>query len=633
MAPTTRSSGGCWTCRLRRKKCDEERPLCQGCLALEIECLYTEDKPEWMDGGELQRQKAEWLKKEVKRKATHRRERRYLQGLEVRLESLDASLTDDSDIVMSKDLIHATAPSVSTTNGSTPHAGTQESTPASGFGGGTGDSPISVPSPDDHAAAPVDHGLLGSGLRDVLSKEVEAHSTMLYLDYAFPFLFPYYRPSFADAGRGWLLVLLAKNKALFHSALSLAGYFYSIVLGHIQDAAPQCQTHNLEALHEQQGLALQWLRREMQDIITRGVKGNLAEANRVMASIIQLMTSDVAIGKPGNWPMHLEAAAQLFNEIMKHHAVTDNGHVCFMMVLLQLGSRPFSWTPKNHPWGSDQATLRFFTAQLLFVDTLASTTLQQPPRLHEWHQHILMTIEDDDSRKQMPVSEKEQAMPHIHVGEFVGVENWVVVSIGEIAALDAWKKEMKRAGSLSVAHLAARASVIEQRLRGGLQKLDEAACKSDGPASIGGPDRLLGEFAGTFSPILIHGTALNNRIWAQAAISYLSVVLSGWQPSSLEIRNSVAQTIELLLSLASPDCLRTVVWPFTVTGCLAAQEQEQIFRDMVGGMGPLKVFGTIREGVAILEHVWGRRAEIDANPDQWDIGACLNCLAEPALLI
>jgi hypothetical protein len=626
MATKMRSSGGCWTCRLRRKKCDEERPVCKGCLALEIDCLYNDDKPEWMDGAERQKQKAEWLKKEVKLKAARRRERRYLQGLEIRLESLDASLTDDSDTAAPKDLINAAPPSVSTTDVSTPDVRTQDSTPASGFDGALTDSSLSVPSPDEHPRASPPPGL---DLQAKLSLEAEAHSTMMYLDYVFPFLFPYYRPSFADVGRGWLLVLLTKNKALFHSALSLAGYFYGIVLGHIQDASSQCHSHNREALHEQQGLALQWLQREMQDIVTRGVKGNLAEANRVMASIIQLMTCDVAIAKPGNWTMHLHAATELFNEIMKHHATTEDGHVCFMMVLLQLGSRPFAWTPKNHPWGSDQAILRFFTAQLLFLDTLASTALQQSPRLQQWHQHLLITLGEEEM-KQMPESEKEQTLPHINLREFVGVENWVVVAVGEIAALDSWKKEMKRAGSLSVAELVSRASAIEQRLRGSLAALENA---SSSPGLSDGPQHLLQYFAGSFTHQMMHGFSTNTRIWAQAAMTYLSVVLSGWQPSCQEIQISVTRTIEMLLSLPSPDCLRTLVWPFTITGCLATPNQEQIFRDMVAGMGPLKVFGTIREGLAIMEKVWERRTEVDDNADQWDLAACLRCLGEPALLI
>ncbi|SPQ18404.1 9c53e846-914d-44f4-9f89-d725b3b9f027 [Thermothielavioides terrestris] len=631
MASKSRSSGGCWTCRLRRKKCDEERPLCQGCLSLEIDCLYSDDKPEWMDGGERQKQKAEWLKQEVKRKAAHRRERRYLQGLEVRLESLDASLTDDSDSTAPKVLINAAPPPTSVSGSTTPPSRAPGSVPSSvfGFSGTQSDSPPSAPSPDE----PVD--LLALPSRRVMpavNDELEAQLIMMYLDYVFPFLFPYYRPSFADAGRGWLLVLLTKNKALFHSALSLAGYFYGIILNHIRDSPAQCLSHNLEALHEQQGLALQWLQREMQDIVTRGVKGNLAEANRVMASIVQLLTCEVAIANPGNWPMHLDAAAELFNEIMKHHSVTERGHNCFMMVLLKLGSRPFSWTPKNHPWGSDQAILRFFTAQLLFFDTLAATALQRPPRLQFWHTH-LMLIPEDEEWARMPESEKEQTMPHINLQEFFGVENWVIFSIAEIAALDAWKKEMKRAGSLSVSQLVARAEAIEQRLRTSLETFDEARVNASGLSWADGSEHLLQYFAGRFSPQTMHGSAVHTRIWAQAAITYLGVVMSGWQPSCSEIRDSVAQTINLLLGLPSPDCLRTLVWPFTVTGCLAAPDQEQFFRDMVAGMGPLKVFGTIREGLAVMEKVWERRTEIDGNPDQWDLAACLNCLSKPTLLI
>jgi hypothetical protein len=648
MATKIRRSGGCWTCRVRRKKCDEERPVCKGCHALDIDCLYSEDKPGWMDGGERQKQRAEWLKKEVKRKAAHRRELRYMQGLEVRLESLDASLTDDSNTTPApKNLINANAAPVSSArlsdSSSTPgHGPTLGTTPnSSAFHGATPPSDLSVscvPSPPDGDGRP---GRLpspgGFDLRPTLSQEGEAHSAMMYLDYVFPFLFPYYRPSFSDVGRGWLLVLLTKNKALFHSALSLAGYFYGIVLGHIQDAPHACHSHNAEALHEQQGLALQWLQLEMQDIITRGVEGNLREASRVMASIIQLMTCDVAIAKPGNWVMHLSAATELFNEIMKHHAATQHGTFCFMAVLLQLGSRPFSWTPKAHPWGSDQATLRFFTAQLLFFDTLASTALQQPPRLQQWHQFLLTTPGDPEVRKHWPDSEKEQTLPHINLREFLGVENWVVAAIAEIAALDHWKKGMKRAGSLSFTQLLTRAAPIEQYLRTHLQALEEeetgTSTKQGG--SVDGPQHLLLQyFAGSFSPQLMHGVTLNTRIWAQAALTYLSLVLSGWQPSCPEIQHSVAKTIELLQSLPSPDCLRTLVWPFTVTGCLATTPcQEQVFRDMVEGMGPLKVFGTIREGFAIMCKVWENRGEIDEHPDQWDLAACLNCLSQPALLI
>lgn len=657
MATRTRSFGGCWTCRLRRKKCDEARPVCHICAALEIDCVYSDDKPEWMDGADRQKQKADWVKREVKRKAAHRRERRHLQGLEVRLESLDASLTDDGGgcAAGKNDLINAAPPSAATTASSSSRAGTHSAGSAQESGSGSDgtrtDSPFSVPSPEDAAEG---RALPGLDLGGTLTQEAEAHAIMLYLDYVFPFLFPFYRPSFLDVGRGWLLVLLTKNKALFHSAISLAQYFYGIVLGHVR-ATQECQVRSLGALHKQHGLALQWLQREMQDIVTRGVKGNLAEANRVMASIIQLMLCEAAIATPGNWVMHLDAATELFNEIMKHHAVSETGLTCFMLVLLQLGTKPLTWTPKNHPWGSDQAILRFFAAQLLFIDTIASTSLQRPPRLQRWHQHLLLTVEDPSGL--MPKTEKEQTLPHINLHEFVGVQNWVVASIADIAALDAWKKERKKNGSLSITELVSRAQPIKQRLLASLHALDEedADAEPDGQtttsssssSSSSGPVQppLLQQQQPYFGGGILAGgrttttatTGVHTRIWAHAALAYLGVVVSGWQAWSGEVRGPVGRVVALLRRLPGRDCLRTLAWPFTVAGCLADRRQERVLRDMAAeaaaAAGPLRAFGTLRDGLAVLETVWARRAEIEANPDRWDLAACLGCLCQPALLI
>ncbi|KAE8373681.1 fungal-specific transcription factor domain-containing protein [Aspergillus bertholletiae] len=40
-----RSRSGCFTCRLRRKKCDETRPFCQSCATYALKCVYR--PPQW----------------------------------------------------------------------------------------------------------------------------------------------------------------------------------------------------------------------------------------------------------------------------------------------------------------------------------------------------------------------------------------------------------------------------------------------------------------------------------------------------------------------------------------------------------------------------------------------------------
>ncbi|KAK6860978.1 fungal-specific transcription factor domain-containing protein [Apiospora arundinis] len=70
----TRSQHGCWTCKLRRKKCDESRPTCQTCESLLITCEGYGPRPTWMDRGPLEKETAEKVKMAVAQ-SPHRRSR------------------------------------------------------------------------------------------------------------------------------------------------------------------------------------------------------------------------------------------------------------------------------------------------------------------------------------------------------------------------------------------------------------------------------------------------------------------------------------------------------------------------------------------------------------------------------
>lgn len=74
MTAPLRSKRGCWTCRLRKKKCDEGRPHCTTCESLSITCYGYGAKPDWMDNGEKERAISISIKEIVKhtsrRKAT-----------------------------------------------------------------------------------------------------------------------------------------------------------------------------------------------------------------------------------------------------------------------------------------------------------------------------------------------------------------------------------------------------------------------------------------------------------------------------------------------------------------------------------------------------------------------------------
>ncbi|KAJ5646443.1 hypothetical protein N7490_002815 [Penicillium lividum] len=59
-----RSRSGCFTCRLRRKKCDESHPACSACINLSVRCEYK--RPIWWGSPDQRRLQKERIKNKIK---------------------------------------------------------------------------------------------------------------------------------------------------------------------------------------------------------------------------------------------------------------------------------------------------------------------------------------------------------------------------------------------------------------------------------------------------------------------------------------------------------------------------------------------------------------------------------------
>lgn len=71
-----RSRTGCWICRLRKKKCTEEKPNCSNCERLKLECCYNLVRPDFVSDPELKKLKLQEIKlytREAKRNAMKKR--------------------------------------------------------------------------------------------------------------------------------------------------------------------------------------------------------------------------------------------------------------------------------------------------------------------------------------------------------------------------------------------------------------------------------------------------------------------------------------------------------------------------------------------------------------------------------
>ncbi|TPX16023.1 uncharacterized protein E0L32_000357 [Thyridium curvatum] len=674
-----RSSEGCWTCRLRRKKCDEGRPVCAGCAALEIHCLYSDAKPEWMDNGDRQKERADKLKAEVKRRAAQRRERRYYQSIGNGTEDIEMITDSDGEqhvsarpaLAASASASVSTSTSTSATHGratseaseartSTTAAGfvTDDSGPESGYtlvtaseASFSGATPVSSnggyhsgqtkPSPASTSVSQekdTEWALPKASLAPPsLEREWDTSFIMMYLDYVFPFLYPFYRPTLLSNGRGWLLVLLMNSRALFHSSLSLTSFFFSMAMRSDTDAEhTHCQVAVGTELQKQQELSLRELHSAVQDINRRGIRGHLAESARVMASVIQLLVFEVTIaagGTSNNWTMHLDAAIMLCDQLVRQNSTIDEPDPgpswCQIMGQLSDHGSLVPHIAYKVPFNSDQSALRFYTAVLLHMDVVSSTALDRPPRLAKFHAHLLTETEPGCGD------------PRLRLDEFVGVENWVVLALGQISALAAWKRDMAAQRRLSLLELVGRAAPIERELRARLayaaqQSAADLAAESLARTSLSaGPGFPFTPAAGLPQQRMPPVSSIS-RIWGQAALTYLLVVISGWQPQAADVRESVGQARSLLQEIPSPHCLRTVAWPLCVVGCLATREEEGAFRDLVAAVGRLDVYGLLREALAIMEAVWARRDEIEAQGGggaDWDFVKCFNVLGRKVLMV
>lgn len=593
VARATRSNG-CWTCRLRRKKCDEKRPVCDVCTALSITCHFDQARPDWMDGGARQEEMAVRLKQEVKEKAAQRRathssgdsvspvitvgqESATGNSKDLLISAHDAEVTDDATIIIPE-------------------------THSNGEAIGPDFSQPEVSTVQQQRGKDCSR----SGRYDRESAAFGRSDTVLltfYLEQLFPFLFPFYRPSLLEGGRAWVLEMMISSPVVRQAALCQSSYFFSLARERGEGGLVW------EAMLQQTGDVFEVVRESLQVIQSSGVTEHVHGAVRIMSSILQVQRFEAAVLSFRNCWVHLNAARSLFKQLLDGSSAAQPAEPSarFKAVMDSLG--PPSWIqPVQLPIPSaEQAAFRFSSALLILDDIIASTVLQEEPTLYEYHHSLLC----GNYVLETPVD----------LEAIVGCQNWALLQIGQIAALDAWKQRCKTAGNLNVMDLVSRATTIKDSLETHLEILGTDPV----PDPAAGATSLLDIFAAdhgnrhadTNANSPASQTRLVTRVWAHTALAYLSVVVSGWQPASVDVRHNVGRVVELLTcEMSPPALLSTMVWPFCVAGCLAEPAQDEHLRGMVEALQPPSVFGTLRKALEIMEGVWRRRdAGDNANRD------------------
>jgi C6 transcription factor Pro1 len=544
-----------------------------------------------MDGGVRQEEMAEQLKREVKEKARRRHGSRAVSVAEA-----TTTTTTGESIVLPQGLPKDLAIPIRDLLNATPdiHHGIEPCPQASTIWPQRG----------------ADCTLTGKGARENIAfGRSDTILFMFYLEHLLPFLFPFYRPSLLQGGRAWILEMMISSPVVRQATLCQSSYFFSLAGG----------TGNGDVVWEtvlrQTRDAFGVLRQSLQVIDGSGVTEHLHGAVRIMASIMQVQRFEIAVLSFNNCQAHLNAALALFRQLLDSPGAVEPAEPGsnFNAVINLLG--PSSWilpAQSVQVPSAEQAAFCFSSTLLIFDDIIASTVLQEQPRLYEYHRSLLGNIDGTD--------------PPINLEAVVGCQNWALLLIGEIAVLDAWKQRCKRAGNLDVMELVHRATAVKDSLEAYLTRLetDPVIIPKEGSSLL---DVLTADYCPPSSQ-----SSLVTRVWAHAARIYLLVVVSGWQPASIDVRYHVGRIVELLTRKISPPALlRTMVWPFCVAGCLAEPAQEAHLRGMVDALQPPSVFGTVRKALEIMENVWRNRdAEDVANRD---LATCFRSQGDLVLLV
>jgi C6 transcription factor Pro1 len=293
---TIRSSNGCWTCRLRRKKCDEKHPVCDACAALHITCRYDQDKPEWMDGGVRQEEMAERLKREVKERAHRRRGERAVHISSDRVSAAEAPTGEL--IVPPQQLPRDLATPICDLLKAAPdsHNDGMEPCPEA--------STIWLQRGADCTLTCKDaRAIIAFGRSDTIL-------LMFYLEDLLPFMFPFYCPSLLQGGRAWVLEMVISSPVVRQATLCQSSYFFSLAQGTAN------RDVGWETLLMQTRNAFGVLRQSLQVIDGSDITEHLHGAVRIMASIMQVQRFEIAVSSFNNCQAHLNASVALFSKLL-----------------------------------------------------------------------------------------------------------------------------------------------------------------------------------------------------------------------------------------------------------------------------------------------------------------------------
>lgn len=418
------------------------------------------------------------------------------------------------------------------------------------------------------------------------TNETDDFLTSLYLDTVFPCLFPCYHPATLEGGRSWLLTILKTNHAVFHAAMSLSAYYFTLLLA--RDAThtlrTPCEQHVWDTWNSHMDLSMRLIRQDLSDINAGGrQKTDIFHGTRILDGIAHLLIFEAFMAKSEDWNLHLTAALSHLDGIFRLCGRKDGKyHLHSVLLSMQQPSSIFEGIHLGfHVWSADQTSFLFSAAVLIYADIVSSVCFRRVPTLQHCHDALI-------ADRSEPVTQTNYLL---HMENYFGCYGWALHLVGEIATLNTFEAARISDNGGMLDEFAVQRKQVEAKLYHGLESLQLV------PVSLGKANE-----SGKHVQV--------TELWLRAGLVYLSTLMYQGHIIDSSIRAHVYSALNLIKTLRSEYDIRPPMWPLCVVGCMVEENEKSEVRGILSELPPLQSFGMNKKVTNIIETAWEARGSI-----------------------
>jgi hypothetical protein len=664
----TASKGGCWTCRLRRKKCDEQRQddSCQTCIRLKIKCLgWGSKRPEWMrDKQAVEAYKAD-IKSQLTRAGLIRGQPRssLMPTVAAPPQPPPAPPPPPAPVVpTTRQQSHQQYHALPAAAGPGPSLTNLDYNTYRYLDGGHRTQPNGHP-PNNVQSSIVPEmtkelfaGASNGGFHRA-AQGASFNDASLNLDTLNGTLFPYIHPGSLSTGSSTTSINTDGLTFDFNESVAQASnQDTALNVSQFQyEARPSSPTQGLALLAGQGSVQgdhvlyyfehvrrLQYIfagnsiTNVTYSMIVQEPRGAVTNAVCALASLhYKRMRVAQGVEAPDTNPensvsryFYNEAYFQLINAKQVRHYTESDAVAALHLVSYSMFSGGLTdwrtvltvaldWLGQTGLAGDENPRLamlnmsfasRCAVKAVMWYDIFSSLTLVRPPKFIALYRRLLAGGGNGGGNYWREPDLNESNLD-LHMESLSGCPDEVMLAIAEVSALAHWKETESCNGSLSVRELVRRGEAIERQLRQRAVDPVSFAEVDQGPLHPSLPQMLppLNESGQAVLPFPDEEMRrISASLFREAAMLYLYTVLNDNYPGVPEISESVGANIQLFNQLPPSEVDRSLVFPICLAGCMT---NDPVRRDVLKARLQAQdhSFGNLLLTRAVMEAVWQKR--------------------------